>query len=57
MQAARFALQRVATRAAVSRVQTRQMSGAVSHEEEVKEMWKWRYITIAGTDGAIGWAL
>lgn len=24
------------------------MSGAISHEEEVKEMWKWRYVTIAG---------
>lgn len=49
MQAARSALQKYARRAPVQvGQQIRKMSGAVSHEEEVKQMEFWKKVTIAG---------
>lgn len=49
MQAARFAVQRFTRRAASQLGHIRQMSGAVSHEEEVKQMEFWKKVSIAGT--------
>jgi hypothetical protein len=49
MQAARFALQRLRSRAPSQLGQIRKMSGgAVSHEEEVKQMHFWQKVSIAG---------
>ena len=48
MQAARFALQRFRSRAPSQLGQIRKMSGAVSHEEEVKQMYFWQKVSIAG---------
>lgn len=54
MQAARYALQRFASRAPSQLgKQIRKMSGgAVSHEEEVKQMGFWKNVTFAGKRNA-----